>query len=62
MAPMTLETRRYDKKLISAVQYAKMSDAEKAQFKKTRILPPQLGSNSFGYIEVTLKVPEYRPL
>lgn len=50
---------RYDKKVISAPSFANLSPEEKAGIKSTRILPPRLGSNDFGSIEVTLKVPVY---
>lgn len=62
MIPLTLEATRYNKKLIPATQYANMSNEEKSRFKKTRIAPPKLGSDDFGYIEVTLKIPEYQPV
>ena len=54
-----LDMVRYDKKVISAPSFANLSPEEKAGIKSTRILPPRLGSNDFGSIEVTLKVPVY---
>jgi hypothetical protein len=54
-----LEMVRYDKKVISAPTFANLSAEEKAGIKSTRILPPRLGANDFGSIELTLKVPVY---
>jgi hypothetical protein len=56
---MIIETQRFDKKIIPAIDFARLSESERSRFKSTRIIPARLGSNSFGSIEASLKVPEY---
>lgn len=55
-----LNTIRFDRKIIDATEYAKMSEKERSRFKSTRIIAPKLGSSDFGKIEAILKRPEYR--
>jgi len=40
-------------------QFMALSQAEKANIKKTIFIPPKSGSGHFGLIEITLKRPIY---
>lgn len=50
---------RTDKELLSAEDYLKLRDEDRASIKSTRIVPARLGGDGFGKIEVTYKSARY---
>lgn len=46
--------------IISAEEYLKRKESGKINPSKVSIVPPRIGSNSFGEFKVKLDVPEYR--
>ena len=55
----TINTLRKDDKTISPIDFVNLSDSEKTNIKAVKIVPPSLGSNDFGKLKVTFKVPIY---
>ena len=49
----------FDKQLLSPREFLDMNDVERHTIKSSKIVPPKLGSDSFGSIEVTYKTPKY---
>ena len=50
---------RHLKKLLSPCEFLALSDKERHRLKSSQIVPPKLGTDSFGSIEVTYKTPNY---
>ena len=48
--------------LLAPEKYILLSAEEKSNIESTKIIPCALGSNNFGFIEVTYRIPKYRPI
>jgi len=47
------------KELLTPQQYLNLTAAEKANIEETKIIPPNLGDDNFGFIEVIWINPKY---
>ncbi len=57
----TIDLALQEKKELSPAEYLALSDAERRDIESSRLVPPRLGSGSFGTIEVTYKTARYVP-
>jgi len=55
----TINTLRKDNKFVSPGDFINMSESEKSNIKTVKIVPPRLGSNDFGKLKITYKIPVY---
>lgn len=46
--------------ILSTEEYLALSDAERANILSTKILPPELGEDDFGKIQVFYQIPHYK--
>ncbi len=53
----TIELTPQTKQIINPEDYLRLTDSEKRNIKKSKFVPPQLGSNNFGCFELILKNP-----
>lgn len=53
----TINMSLRDRKAITVERFLQLSPTERAEIKESRIIPPRLGDNSFGKIEVLYKLP-----
>lgn len=59
---MSLECDKFNKEIISPEEYLKLTDSDKANIESSKIIPPSLGSNDFGKIEINYKYPIYKDM
>lgn len=59
---MNLEFDKFNKEIISPEEYLKLTDADKTNIESCKIIPPNLGDNNFGKIEVSYKYPIYKDM
>jgi len=48
-----------NKEKLSPSEYLRLTEKDRSAIKSSRIIPPKLGSDSFGEIEVTYRHPKY---
>jgi len=53
-------TIRCDSEIISPLEYLNLSEKEKMNIQKTKIVPPKLGNKNFGGIEIFYKYPIFK--
>lgn len=57
---MHLKAIRVISEQVSPQQFLRLSSIEKANIAESRIIPPKLGENEFGKIEISYKDPFYK--
>lgn len=56
---MQYTAKTYKKRRLSPKEFLKLSPSEKKNIASSKIIPPKLGQNDFGSIEVFYKDPIY---